>query len=169
MAIVILILPGVAVAWRGEVYPQVRRLVATHLDIRGLDPPQLTPEDLEMEPEVSDYLYVLSGKPDQIWFDAYSGVNDYFSTKHPASFDDEHDYWLPFIDESAQDRYLTRLARNTGVAETDPDDLMRAVTSMAEWNRMQDRGQKLDQCTDRRYWNLTRWWDAVLERDRLVA
>lgn len=132
LAIVILVILGIAVTWGGEACSPVRTWVAAPQDTRGLDPPPRAPEDLETGPKTIDYPYVLRGRPGLIRFDAYQGVNDYLSTKYPASFDNEHDYWLQFVDESIQDRYLNQLARNIRAAETDPDDQVRAAISMVQ-------------------------------------
>ncbi len=130
--IIILVVLGIAVIWGGEISSSVGTLVSGTLDASGLDSPQVTAEDLETGPKTINYPYVLRGRSGLIRFDAYRGVNDYLSTKYPASFSDEHDYWLQFTDESIQDRYLKQLAENIRAAETDREDQVRAAISMVQ-------------------------------------
>lgn len=130
--VVVLAVIGAAVLWGGDVYSSVRALAAGPPDAPGIGSPQLTPEDLETGQKTIDYPYVLRGRPGLIRFDAHRGVNDYLSTKYPASFDDERDYWLQFVDESIQDRYMKRLAENIRAAEEKPDDQVRAAISMVQ-------------------------------------
>ena len=124
--VVILSLLVVAVTWGGDLVSSVRTLVAEPSGTPGGDSISPAPGDLEAGPKTIDYPYVLCGRPGSIRFDAYRGVNDHLSTQYPASFDDERDYWLQFVDESIQDRYLKRLAENIRAAEALPENQVRA-------------------------------------------
>lgn len=130
--VVILSLLVVAVTWGGDLVSSVRTLVAEPSGTPGGDSISPAPGDLEAGPKTIDYPYVLCGRPGSIRFDAYRGVNDHLSTQYPASFDDERDYWLQFVDESIQDRYLKRLAENIRAAEALPEDQVRAAISMVQ-------------------------------------
>ncbi len=130
--IFILVVLGVAVIWGGEISSFIGTLVSGTPDTSGLDSNRVTAEDLETGPKTVNYPYVLRGKPGLVRFDAYRGVNDYLSKKYPASFGDDHDYWIQFVDESVQDRYLKQLADNIRAAETDRDDQVRAAISMVQ-------------------------------------
>ena len=130
--IVVLVIIGIAVVWGGEISSSVGALVTGTLETSGLSSPEISAEDLEKGPKTINFPYVLRGKPGSIRFDAYRGVNDYLSTKHPSPFRVERDYWLQFTDESVQDRYLKQLAENIRAAETDPDNRVRAAISMVQ-------------------------------------
>ncbi|WP_292729137.1 transglutaminase domain-containing protein [Methanoculleus sp.] len=130
--IVILALIGIAVIWGGQISSSVGTLVSGALDPSGRDSARVTAEDLETGQKTINYPYVLRGRSGLIRFDTYRGVNDYLSTKYPASFADERDYWLQFTDESIQDRYLRQLADNIRAAETDREDQARAAISMVQ-------------------------------------
>ncbi len=130
--IVILVVLGIAVIWGGEISSSVGTLVAGTLEISGPDSSRVTAEDLETGQKTINLPYVLRGKPGSIRFDAYRGVNDYLSTKYPASFLNERDYWLQFTDESIQDRYLKQLADNVRAAEADRDNQVRAAISTVQ-------------------------------------
>lgn len=131
-AVVILVFLIVVVTGGGDLVSSVRTLVAGPPGTPGEDSTSPTPGDLETGPKTIDYPYVLRGGPGSIRFDAYRGVNDYLSTQYPASFDDEHDYWLQFVDDGIQDRYLKQLAENIRASETVPEDRARAAISMVQ-------------------------------------
>ena len=128
--IAVLVIIGIAVVWGGEISSSVGTLIAGPPGTPG--PLQVTAEDLETGHATINYPYVVRGKPGLIRFDAYQGVNDYLSTKYPASYDDEREYWLQFVDESIQDRYLKDLAQSIRAAEEKPDDQVRAAISMVQ-------------------------------------
>ena len=128
--IIVLVIIGIAVIWGGDIYSSIGALVAGPSGTPASL--QVAPEDLETGEKTINYPYVLRGKPGLIRFDAYRGVNDYLSTKYPVSYDDERDYWLQFVDESVQDRYLKQLAENIRAAEEKPDDQVRAAISMVQ-------------------------------------
>jgi hypothetical protein len=130
--IVILALIGIAVIWGGQISSSVGTLVSGALDPSGRDSARVTAEDLETGQKTINYPYVLRGRSGLIRFDTYRGVNDYLSTKYPASFRDERDYWLQFVDESIQDRYLKQLADNVQAAEADRENQVRAAISMVQ-------------------------------------
>ena len=129
---VILVVLGVAVIWGGEISSSVGTLVAGGLGGTGFDSPEVTAADLETGPKTINYPYVIRGRSGLIRFDAYRGVNDYLATKYPTRFRDDHDYWLQFVDESVQDRYLKQLAANIRAAEPDRDNQARAAISMVQ-------------------------------------
>ncbi|MDN7013900.1 hypothetical protein FGW20_12875 [Methanoculleus sp. FWC-SCC3] len=131
-AIVILIVIAVACTWGGQLASSVGTVVTGTLEASSTSSPEISSETLEKGPKTINYPYVLRGKPGSIRFDAYRGVNDYLSTKYPASFRDDRDYWLQFVDESVQDRYLKQLAENIRAAESEPDNQVRAAISMVQ-------------------------------------
>ncbi|MDD4566407.1 hypothetical protein L21_1638 [Methanoculleus chikugoensis] len=130
--IVILVVIGIAAIWGGQIASSVGTAVTGTLEASGLSSPEVSDETLETGPKTINLAYVLRGKPGSIRFDAYRGVNDYLSTKYPASFRDDRDYWLQFVDESIQDRYLKQLAENIRAAEPEPDNQVRAAISMVQ-------------------------------------
>jgi hypothetical protein len=130
--VVILSLLVVAVTWGGDLVSSVRTLVAGPAGAPDGDSISPTPEDLETGLKTSNYPYILRGMPGSIRFDAYKGVNDYLSTQYPVSFNDERDYWLQFVDDGVQDRYLKQLAENIRAAETVPEGQVRAAISMVQ-------------------------------------
>lgn len=130
--VTILAVLGIIVIWGGEISSSVGTLVAGTPGASGTGSPRISTEDLETGQKAINLPYILRGRPGSIRFDAYRGVNDYLSTKYPASFPDEHDYWLQFVDESIQDRYLKPLADNIRAAETEREDQVRAAVSMVQ-------------------------------------
>ena len=130
--IVVLVILGIAVIWSGVISSPIGAMVAGTLGVPDLDSSGVTAEDLETGQKTINLPYVLRGKPGLIRFDAYQGVNDYLSTKYPALFRDDHDYWLQFTDESIQDRYLKQLAGNIRAAEADRENQARAAISMVQ-------------------------------------
>ncbi|MDD3070939.1 MAG: hypothetical protein PHX88_07075 [Methanoculleus horonobensis] len=130
--IVILVVIGIAAIWGGQIASSVGTAVTGTLEASGLSSPEVSTETLEKGSKTINYPYVLRGKPGSIRFDAYRGVNDYLSTKYPTPFRVERDYWLQFIDESIQDRYLKQLAGNIRAAQPEPDNQVRAAISMVQ-------------------------------------
>lgn len=130
--IAILVVIGIAAIWGGQIASSVGTAVNGTLEASGLSSPKISNEALETGPKTINFPYVLRGKPGSIRFDAYRGVNDYLSTKYPASFRDDRDYWLQFVDEGIQDRYLKQLAENIRAAESEPDNQARAAISMVQ-------------------------------------
>ncbi len=130
--IVILVVLGIAAIWGGQIVSSVGTAVTGTLEASGLSSTEISNETLEKGPKTINYPYVLRGKTGLIRFDAYRGVNDYLSTKYPTPFRIERDYWLQFIDESVQDRYLKQLAENIRAAEADRENQVRAAISMVQ-------------------------------------
>ena len=130
--IVILVIIGIAAIWGGQIVSSVGTTVTGTLEASGLSSPEISNETLEKGPKTINYPYVLRGKPGSIRFDAYRGVNDYLSTRHPTPFRIEREYWIQFINESVQDRYLHQLAGNIRAAESEPDNQVRTAISMVQ-------------------------------------
>ncbi|MDK2917060.1 MAG: hypothetical protein PWR25_1617 [Euryarchaeota archaeon] len=130
--ITILVVVAVAAVWGGQIVSSVGTTVTGALEASGIASHEVSTETLERGPTTINLAYVLRGKPGSIRFDAYRGVNDYLSTKYPSPLRAERDYWLQFIDESVQDRYLKQLAANIRAAEPEPDNQVRAAISMVQ-------------------------------------
>jgi len=130
--IVVLVILGIIVIWSGVISSPIGAMIAGTLGVPALDSSRVTAEDLETGQKTINLPYVLRGKPGMIRFDAYRGVNDYLSTKYPALFRDDHDYWLQFINENTQDRYLKQLAENIRAAEADRENQVRAAISLVQ-------------------------------------
>lgn len=127
-----LIALGIAAIWGGQIVSSVGTAVTGTLEASGLSSPEVSSETLETGLKTINYPYVIRGKPGSIRLDAYRGVNDYLSRKYPTTHLDEREYWLQFIDESIQDRYLKQLAANIRAAESEPDNQVRTAISLVQ-------------------------------------
>jgi len=123
---------GVAVLHGAEIASTVETFVTGAPATGETGQPVVNITDLETGPKTINLPYVLRARPGSIRFDAYRGVNDYLSTKYPVSYPDELDYWLQFIDESVQDRYMNRLVDSIRAAEPDRANQVRAAISLVQ-------------------------------------